>query len=190
MSGYILFAGAMANVIGTLPYIRQTIQGTTKPNRVTWFLWGLAPLIGGAIELTSHVGWVAFPVFVSGILSALVFISSFANKNAYWRLGSFDYLCGAFSVAALVAWLALNQSALAIACAILSDLFASLPTVRKSWTHPESESTGTYIGGLCNALSAFLATSQWTFSSLAFPGYIVVQEIILLSALYKKKLLS
>jgi hypothetical protein len=190
MSAYILFAGALANILGTFPYIRNTIRGTTKPNRVTWLFWSLGTFVAFFAALSGGAGWAAFPVFISASLCLITFVVAVFNKNAYWRLGLFDYLCGGFALCALILWMSVHEPVLALAFAIISDVFASLPTLIKSWTHPESESSGTYVGGLCNGLAAFFVPQPWTFSSIGFPAYVAAQEIIILVALYKKKLLS
>src|SRR3989344_785767 len=102
MLQYLVFLGAAANIGGAFFYIRDTLYRKTKPNRATWFMWSLAPLIATGAALSSGVGWAVLPVFMSGFGPLLVFIASFVNKNSYWKLEQFDYWCGLFSVLALL----------------------------------------------------------------------------------------
>jgi hypothetical protein len=48
--------GIIVGFIGSLSYLIDTIKGKTKPNRVTWFLWALAPLIAFTAEIKQGVG--------------------------------------------------------------------------------------------------------------------------------------
>lgn len=43
--------GAVIFAIGSLSYLIDTLKGKVKPNRVTFFLWALAPLIAFAAEV-------------------------------------------------------------------------------------------------------------------------------------------
>ena len=42
---YYAFIGAIIGSIGGLYYLYDTVIGRAQPNRVTWFLWGLFPMI-------------------------------------------------------------------------------------------------------------------------------------------------
>ena len=188
MGIYIVLAGAMANIIGTWTYFAGTIRGTTKPNRVSWLFWTLSTFIAAFGGLAADVGWAVVPVFVSATLCLLIFIASFVNPHAYWKLGFFDYICGFFASIALVLWAVTGEPTVAIAFAIVGDLFASLPTVAKAWEHPQTESAGTYVGGLCNGVSALLVVQTFNFASIAFPISLIVQEVVILFALCRRKL--
>ena len=168
-------------------YAKDTLFGNTKPNRISWLLWCIAPFIGTSASLAAGVTWAALPVFISGFGPLLVLIASFANKNAYWKLEKFDYLCGLFSLLALVLWVITKNPSVAIIFAIVADALASIPTVLKGRKHPETESGSAYIGGLINALSAFTVISVWTFPEYAFPAYLVAVNIILMLPLFWKK---
>ena len=187
MLQYLVILGGLVNLLGAFSYIKDIVKGGTKPNRITWLLWAIAPLIATAAALTRGVGWAALPVFMAGFGPLLVFAASFANKQSYWRLGPTDYLCGACSVLALVLWRITSNPSVAIVFAIVSDGLAAVPTLIKSYTHPESESGIAYSTGLFNALTSFFAIRSWTFTAYGFPLYLVVANSALLLSIYRKK---
>ncbi len=179
MFEYLVFVGASVGLILLIPYIIETIKGNTKPNRVTWFLWSIAPLIATFAALSNGVKWSALPVFVSGFSPFLVFLASFVNKNSYWKLRKSDYLCGVFSILALLFWWITKEANVAIMFAILSDFSAGIPTLIKAWKYPETETASAYIGGLFNSLTGFAAVRLWNFSSIAFLIYLAIMNTIL-----------
>ena len=187
MLQYLVLIGAAANLFGAFSYIKETIGGSTKPNRMTWLLWSIAPLIATVAALTDGVRWSVLPVFMSGFVPLLVFISSFVNKNSYWKLEKFDYLCGFFSVLALILWGITKEPSIAIIFAIASDGSAALPTLVKAWKYPATETGTPYVTGVFNALTSFTAIKIWSFSSYAFPIYLVVTCTLLALAVYRKK---
>ncbi|MFA6018182.1 MAG: hypothetical protein WCT28_00650 [Patescibacteria group bacterium] len=187
MLQYLVLLGAVVQLVGIAAYLKETLQGKTKPNKVTWLMWSIAPLIAGVAALADGAGWAALPTIISGSSAALVLLASFTNRQAYWRLETFDYLCGLCSILALILWYATREPIVAITFAILSDAFATAPTVLKAWTHPKSETPLAYTTGLFNALTSFSAIRTPSISSIAFPLYWAATNCCIILILYRSK---
>ncbi|MCX6798118.1 MAG: hypothetical protein NTX66_02820 [Candidatus Falkowbacteria bacterium] len=188
MLKYLVFVGVLVQLIVIFSYSREIIRGKVKPNRITWLMWSLAPLIAAAAGFVSGVGLAVVPVFMSGFGSLLIFIISFVNKKSYWKLETFDYWCGFFSLLALILWGITKQPIVAIIFAMISDFFAAVPTLAKAWKHPETENAAPYLAGLFNALTSFAAVKMWGFTELAFPIYLILIDSSLALAVIRKKL--
>ena len=185
MFTYLVIAAGLFNLLTCVSYARDTFLGKTRPNRVTWIMWAVAPLIAAAAALSKGAGWVTLPILISGLAPAIVLVVSFFNPKAYWKLGPLDYLCGLLSALALILWGITQEATVAILFALLSDLFASLPTVIKAWKHPETESALAYIGGLVNSLAAFLVMQTFDFANLSFPIYLIFCNGLMLLAILR-----
>lgn len=180
--------GSLVNVLGTGKYILDTIRGTTKPNRMTWFMWSVAPIIGTAAALASGVTWATLPVLMAGLMPLCVFLASFINRNSYWQLGAFDYSCGALSVLALVLWYLTKDPTIAIVFAIASDFVAGVPTLMKCWKQPLTETASGFTASGFNNLMSFLVITNWDFANIAFPLYLVLMNTALaLPVIIKKR---
>jgi hypothetical protein len=116
-----------------------------------------------------------------------VLLASFLNKNAYWKLGTFDYVCGVVSILALVLWLITKEAVVAIIFAVIADGLAALPTLVKAWGFPETETGAVYAATLFGALTSFLAIQMWAVSEYTFPAYLVFIDSAILVAIYRKK---
>jgi hypothetical protein len=184
MLQYLVFLGAAVNIFGAFSYIKDTVRGQAKPNRVTWLMWSAAPLIATIAALSKGISLAVLPVFMAGFGPLLVLIASFVNPKSYWKLGTLDYTCGLFSVLALVLWGITKEANIAIIFAIASDGLAAVPTLIKAWKHPESESVVTYTTGLFNAITSFAAIKLWGFSELAFPIYLVIANSSLIFSVW------
>lgn len=187
MANYVVLLGAAVELLGILPYVKDTFNGATKPNRVTWLLWGVAPLIGTAAAISDGVGWPVIPVFIAGLTPLTVFIASFANRGAVWKLGMFDYFYGALSIMALILWKITYRADAAIIFSIASDALATLPTLKKSWRHPTTETPTAYLATLFCALTSFSACRTWKFSECAFPIYLVITFAVLPGVIYYRR---
>jgi hypothetical protein len=180
-----VYLGSAVSALGGLVYLRDTLRGTTQPNRVTWLLWAVAPLLAAAVEFNEGVGLRTLTTFMLGFLPLLIFAASFHNRSAVWKIGRLDYVCGALSVAGTLGWLVTRSGVVAIVAAIAADFLAGAPTLAKSWTSPESETVWGYVGALVSTVILLLTVTTWTTSVAAFPTFIVVMasvEVVLVGA--------
>lgn len=82
------------SLYGSYNYIRDTLKGTTRPNRVSQSLWAIAPLIGVGAAISSGADWMTtVRTFMAGLIPLVIVLVSFANKNGYWKTTTFDYFC-------------------------------------------------------------------------------------------------
>ncbi len=191
MLQYLVFVGVIVGfVFGYLPYIKDILRGKTKPNRVTWLMWAVAPLIGSVAAIVDGVGWAVLPVFLNGFVPLIIFIVTLVKRDSYWQLKKLDYICGLLSVLALVLWMITKQPGVAIFFAIIADVFAAVPTIIKSWHFPETETVDLYIVSVFVNATSFAAVKVWNFSSIAFPAYLVVINILFVFAILRGRFIK
>jgi hypothetical protein len=141
--------GAVIGSLGGVYYLIQTLLGKAQPNRVTWLLWGLFPLVIFAAQRAQGVGSVSWASFLAGFVPLLVVAASAFNAKAYWKTEPRDYALMAAALVGLALWALTDRPNLALAFSVLADGLASVPTLIKAYRHPRSESWEAY------ALSAF-----------------------------------
>ncbi len=177
----------IVTLTGSGGYALDTLRGRTQPNRVSWAMWAIAPLIAFAAELSEHAGLKSLLTFGVGFGPLLVVIASVLDPRAYARLTRFDIVCGGLSVAALGMWALTGQGDVAIGFSILSDASAAVPTLRKAAAEPGSESPKAFVGGALGAAITLLtiAPGQWTFAGFGFPLYILLIDSLLLALILR-----
>ena len=185
----LVIVSAILLLWGGYAYFRDTLAGRTKPNRVTWFLWALAPLVSlGAAFSADADNWASVRVLVGGVVPAIIFLGSFVNRNSYWRLARFDWLCGGLSLTALLFWQFANSPLIAVLLATAANAFASIPTFIKAWNFPETESRLIFITSFLSAILIIPAIPVWTIANSAFQIGLMVTTGALLLAIYRKDL--
>lgn len=186
----LVIISAFISLFGSYAYIKDTLKGKTKPNRVTWSMWALAPLIGTAAAISAGADiWGTVRIFLAGFIPLLVFIASFFNPNSFWKITPFDMACGALSLIALIFWLGVNAPVMAILLSAIGDGFAALPTIVKAWKYPETETGITFAMGLLSVLLVVPSIPVWNIENSAFQIYLIVVNVILVVAVYRKRLL-
>lgn len=165
--------------LASFRYIIKTLQGKIQPNRVSFFVWALAPLIAFAAQIKQGVGIQSLITFNIGFSPLLILIASFLNKKAYWKLGTFDYICGLLSLIGLSLWYITQNGNVAISFSIIADALAALPTVRKAYRHPETEDSWVFLAAAISAILALLTLSNWSFAYYSFALYTVIICLII-----------
>lgn len=184
----LVIISAFISIVGAYFYIKDTLNGKSKPNRVTWGMWALSPLIGAVAALSAHADfWATIRIFLAGFLPLLVFIASFINSKSYWKLTFFDFLCGACSVLALLVWGITSSPTLAILLAATGDMFATIPTIRKAWSYPQTETGLTYLASFVSILIIIPSIPKWNIENSAFQIYLFIINAFLLFVVYRKR---
>jgi hypothetical protein len=186
ISDKFVIIGVILNLWGCAVYARDTIRGVTKPNRITWFLWSLAPMIAFLAERNKGVGLVSLMTLSISIGPLMVLIASFMNKKSYWKLQPTDYLCGLLSILGLVLWIIYREANIAIVFSIAADILAALPTLVKSYRFPETESVEAYWPTIINSGIALLVIDSWTVANYGFPIYTFVINVIFVALIQFK----
>ena len=184
MHTILAIAGAVINFVACLSYVRAILKREATPNRVTWLLWALVPLIAAAAQWRAGVGISTLVVLSVGAGPACVMLASFIRQTGSWKLGPFDYLCGACSLAALALWAATGDPLTAIVLSILADAAAALPTLRKAWLAPATEDRRAYLISLVGMVLGIFSVREATFAAYAFNAYLVAVSGLLVLILY------
>jgi hypothetical protein len=174
-----IYVGVALQAWGGLSYLIDTLKGKVKPNRVTWFLWTLAPLIAFFAQLQQGVGIESLATFIVGFVPLLVFIASFVNKKSEWKTNALDYWCGGLSLVGLVLWMVTRVGNVAIVFSIIADALACIPTIIKAYHEPETENDLVFIFGFVNALIALLVITTWNFENYGFQLYLLFANALI-----------
>jgi predicted membrane channel-forming protein YqfA (hemolysin III family) len=186
---WLVVLSVLVSLAGAFTYIKDTLKGKTKPNRVSWFVWAAAPLVATAAALSAQADfWATIRIFMSGFVPLLIFIISFVNPKSYWKLTKFDFICGGCSIVAIGLWMITKQPILAILLLAVGDCFASIPTITKAWKNPETESGLTFVAGFLATLLILPSIKVWNIENSAFQIYLMTVNSIILFSIYRKRI--
>ncbi|KKQ23699.1 MAG: hypothetical protein US40_C0007G0013 [Candidatus Roizmanbacteria bacterium GW2011_GWC2_37_13] len=176
-----VIVGVILQTLGSWSYLVDTLKGRIKPNKVSWLLWSISPLIAFVAMIKQGVGITALATFIVGFVPLVIFIASFFNRKAEWKITTLDIFCGTLSVLGLVFWLITKVGNIAIFFSILADGLAAIPTIVKSYLYPKTENSTIFIFGFVNAVIALLALNEWNFQNYGFPIYLLFVNALLVS---------
>ena len=183
LSENFIWVALLINFFGTIIYLLGTLKGKVKPNKVTWLLWAINPLIAFAAEIHQQVGIQSWLTFSIGFGPLLIFLASFVNKKAYWKITKADIICGLFSILGLSLWYLTRVGNLVIVFSIIADAFAALPTLYKAYHHPKTENFWSFLTASISGGITIFTIRYWNFETYAFPIYIFLINFLIAFAI-------
>jgi hypothetical protein len=169
-----------------VPYVITILQGKTKPNRATWWVWA----INGSILCASYYLAGAFNTIwiIVGSVIAQFTIAILSLKYGEGGCNRFDRTC-LFGVGiAISLWWRFNSPLIAIVLTVAIDLLGALPTIKKSYHEPEKEDFLTWALYLVASLLNLLTIEHWSPHILAPPVYLVCLNIVIVALLLRPKM--
>lgn len=166
----------MLTFIGYVPYIRSILQKKTTPHLYSWCIWTLDGLIIFALQITHGAGAGSFVALSATLLSLTVVILTLLGK-AKQDITTTDKIFSGTALIALALWVFAKQPILSSILIMIVDIFAFVPTVRKSWNKPHSENPMFYAINVVRFGFAFMALQEYTIITLLYPAIWFVGNI-------------
>ncbi len=137
MKEAVAIVAALLAVAGNLPYLRDILKGRVKPHPYTWLVGAIVSgtVFFGMIAKGAGIG--ALPVAASEIFTVIIFL--FSLKYGFKGITSTDKIFLAVALAGLLPWLFTSDPTLSIVIAVAIDLASLVPTFRKTWAYPLTE---------------------------------------------------
>lgn len=172
--------GVLAAGVGvatTVPYIRDTLRGSTIPHRGTWLIWSTLEVVGLWSQHADGAQWSLLPLLAQALGSCLVLALSFRFGNG--RLSGAELALMAVAGAGLLGWLVSDEPVIATACVIVADLVAALMMLPKTWREPHSETMATFLLASVGGALTVAAVESVRVSLLMYPVYFTVVNALL-----------
>lgn len=83
------------------------------------------------------------------------------------------------ALAGLVFWAFVNEPTIALISFVCADTIAALPTLRKSWLAPSTESSRVFVMGCINCVITVLTLKVLTTAGVLYPGCVAVTDFVM-----------
>jgi hypothetical protein len=166
-----ILAGAVA-VADTIPYIRDTLRGRTRPHRGTWLIWASLATV---VVLSQHADggtWSVIMAATTAVLTGLIFALSI--RRGVGGLTARELVMIAIAGGGVAGWLIADEPIVATVCVVVADLIGAAMMVPKTYRDPGSETLVTFaLASVSGALAAG-AVGALDVSLLLYPVYYCV----------------
>lgn len=141
--------GGILLTLSYIPYIVSTLKKQSQPHLYTWIIWTMTQAVATIAILEGDGGYFsAVGIGVAAVLSFIIMLLSipYGTQN----VTKFDTVALTVGIAAMLVWWKLDSPVIAIFMISLIDGIGFLPTFRKTWHEPWSESLTAwtlFVGG-------------------------------------------
>jgi hypothetical protein len=164
-------------VISFIPYFKDIFSRKTKPHAYTWLIWTITQ--GTAVYAIWFGGgkWGALSL---GILLLFVFsVFLFSLKYGTKNITRSDTIILILAVIAIFIWWQLKQPLISVLMVSAIDFFGYIPSFRKSYIAPWSETISSWLLFSLSNLFAIFALTEYNLLTLFYLCTISTANIIL-----------
>jgi hypothetical protein len=165
-------AAGLIGVLDTIPYVRDTLRGSTRPHRGTWLIWGVLAVVVSLSQYADGASWSLVMAGVQAVLTSLVFVLSVRRGEG--GVSRADITMIAIAGAGVTGWIVADEPIVATACVIAADLIGAGLMVPKTYRDPHSETLITFAFASVGGALAAGAVGAIDVSLLLYPVYYCV----------------
>jgi hypothetical protein len=154
--------------VAYVPYIKDIIEGKTKPHVYSWFISALVTFIAFGLQLSEGAGWGMLPTFVAAIASFVIFALALKHQKRA-SITKSDTFFFVMSLIAVILWLIVEQPLLSVIIISAVDILAFVPTFRKSWSRPDQETVSAYAVNSLRFTLATMAVQKYSLVTVLYP---------------------
>jgi hypothetical protein len=167
--------GVLAVLVGiadTIPYVRDTLRGATRPHRGTWLIWSVLAILVCLSQRADGGSWSLLMPGAQTVLTTLIFI--LAIRRGAGGLTAGDAVMIAIAGGGVIGWILADEPIVATACVVAADLIGAAMMVPKTYRDPHSETLATFaLASLSGGLAAG-AVGAPEASLLLYPIYFML----------------
>jgi hypothetical protein len=165
-------AAGLIGVLDTIPYVRDTLRGSTRPHRGTWLIWGVLAVVVSLSQYADGASWSLVMAGVQAVLTSLVF--GLSIRRGEGGVSRADITMIAIAGAGVTGWIAADEPLVATACVVAADLIGAGLMVPKTYRDPHSETLITFAFASLGGALAAGAVGAIDVSLLLYPVYYCV----------------
>jgi hypothetical protein len=157
-------------------YCRDILRGRTKPHLFTYLIWTIVTFLVFFGQLSAGAGPGAWTTGISAVLTTFVLELSF--KYGTEDVTQSDAIFFALACTSVIPWLLTKDPLISVIIATCIDVCAFMPTIRKTYRDPSSETIHGWWPNLIRHPLAILALSTYSITTTIYPSALFVMNAI------------
>lgn len=134
---FLALLGACIALVGNIPYLRDVITNKIQPHPYTWLVWTLVSAITLFGQIAKGAGVGAIPTATAEIFTVIIFL--FSLRYGFRNIVRRDTYFLIVALLGIIPWILTKDPTISVVIAVSIDLVAFVPTLRKTWVKPASE---------------------------------------------------
>lgn len=141
MKETIAIVAAILAFVGNISYLKDVFANRVHPHPYTWFIWSIVSMTTFFGGLVKGAGIGALPTGVAEGFTIIIFLFSLKNlfKGKAGHIKKVDHYFLVIALLGLIPWALTKDPTISVIIVVMIDIIAFIPTLRKTWMHPETE---------------------------------------------------
>ena len=136
-------------------------------------------------QLSAGAGIGAIATGVTTLLSLYIVIASLKLGDLFIK--PVDWFCLIVSLVSLIIWYFAKTPVYTVILIIISDIAAVIPTLRKTFNHPYTETMATYALAILKHILVICSIGSVTFASAGYTFYLIIMNTVFVSMLISRR---
>lgn len=158
-------------------YTRDIFRGNTKPHVYTWLIWSIVTAIGFVGQWYTGGGPGAWATGITALYCFVILFLSFRYGTT--DITTFDKICLALALVSILPWLLVHNVLWSVLLATFTDVVGFLPTIRKTWHAPRSESLGSMFFDAAKHGLSIGALSTYSLTTWLYPACVLAAKLVI-----------
>lgn len=168
----VALASGVLSAVDPIPYIRDTLRGTTRPQRSTRFVWSVLGVVAVSSQLADGATWSITCVAVQ--TAGIIVTFGLSIRRGVGGRGPGDLAAMAIAAMALAAWSMTSDPTWGTGLIIVADVVGFGAMVPKTWSDPWSETLSTYAIAASAGICGVVAVGSGDAALLLYPAYLAI----------------
>ena len=175
----------LVGIADTIPYVGDTLRGTTRPHRGTWLIWSVLAIVVCLSQRADGASWSLLMVATQAVLTSLVFLLAIGHGEG--GMSTSDAILIVIASGGVIGWIVAEEPIVATSCVVAADLIAAAMMVPKTYRDPGSETLATFAFASLSGTLAAGAVGTLDVSLLLYPVYFGVVNGALAILIYHRR---
>lgn len=183
----IALVAALLAVAGNVPYLVDIFKKRVQPHPYTWLVWSIASCIVFFGQLARGAGIGALPTAASEIFTIIIFL--FSLQYGFKNIRRIDTYFLVIALLGIIPWILTKDPTASVIIAVSIDLVAFIPTIRKTWSNPETETPLLYGTNVLRHILMLFSLQAYNIATMLHSIVMITTNTLMtgIIILFKKK---
>lgn len=185
MKETIAIIASLLAIAGNVPYLYDIIKKRVHPHPYTWFVWSIVSCIIFFGQLAKGAGIGALPTAASEIFTIIIFI--FSLQYGFKKIKHIDTVFLLIALLGLIPWLLTKDPTVSVIIAVGIDIVAFIPTIRKTFVHPDTETPTLYSMNVLRHILMLFSLQAYNIATTLHSVAMIISNSIMTLLIERKK---
>lgn len=185
MKETVAILAAILAIIGNVPYLRDIFRKKVHPHPYTWLVWSIVSCIVFFGQVAKGAGIGALPTAASEIFTIIIFF--FSLRYGFKKIRTIDTVFLIIALLGIIPWVLTSDPTISVIIAVSIDVIAFIPTIRKTWVHPRTETPLLYITNVVRHILMLFALRTYNIATALHSIVMIVTNLVMTTIILERK---